>query len=111
MVKILNTDTINQLIEDIGKEGLSNVLEIFKIEMIDYRRILKEEQNTFLSIQNLMHKIKGSAISLGAEKLSIISIEIELAAKNKEHDIFNKIADLYIILDDTFNECNNFSLK
>jgi PAS domain S-box-containing protein len=87
--QILNQDTIDQLQKYGGEEMVYSALKEFEQEADEQIKecVAALKKNDFKTIQKHLHTLKGSAGTLGIEKVAQISQEIE--AKMKKQDFSN----------------------
>jgi hypothetical protein len=100
---IVNRETINQLQKYGGAEMVFNALKEFEEEANGqikecFEAIKKED---FTTIQKHLHTLKGSAGTLGLEKIAQTAVEIE--AEMKEQD-YSNVANGLLELNNNFAE-------
>jgi len=104
---IIDHNVINELREIGDDEFLKELLETFIIQSDE---IIEQTEKAYfnnnnLEVSQLAHKLKGSSLNIGANKLGNICKYLELSTK--EHfpdDIFNKIHELKDTYKDTKEE-------
>jgi len=107
--QIINQDIINQLQKYGGKDLVFNTFQEFREEA---EELIKECTQALLnkdynSIAKIMHTLKGTAGTLGIEKIAQVSQEIETYIKKEEYAGLN---DSLIELGNNFAEFNeNFT--
>lgn len=102
-LEIVNRETINQLQKYGGAEMVFNALKEFEEEANGqikecFEAIKKED---FTTIQKHLHTLKGSAGTLGLEKIAQTALEIEAKMKDQE---YSNVANGLLELNNNFAE-------
>lgn len=105
----IDYNVINELKEIGDEDFLKELLETFINQSDEIIEQLEKAyfDNNNLLVSQLAHKLKGSSLNVGANKLGNISKYIELNTKNTFPDnIFSKIHELKDIYEETKVELN-----
>ncbi|ODS12017.1 Phosphorelay protein LuxU [Vibrio scophthalmi] len=82
VMQVLNQAKVERLGNEIGKENVPILLEIFLGELAQYIETLSVEQdNQGAYLKDISHALKSSAASFGAEALCALAVELDAAAK------------------------------
>ena len=106
---IINVEVVDQLKKYGGEEMVMNVFKDFEkesLEQID-SCILSLNDGNYENILINLHTLKGNAGTLGIEKVSNLTIEIEAKLK-KEESIYDDLADELDQLKANFEEFKNY---
>ena len=103
----INKNVFDNFIKDAGKESAAIILNLFIEEMIEYENSLKKSAS-LTSIKEIMHKLKSSALSLGASTVANLAIEIETLARNEDSKSFDLLPDLYEAFQSTISFFNDY---
>lgn len=103
----IDKDTFDKFIQDVGKENAEMILDLFIEEMREYENSLKEVAS-LTSIKEIMHKLKSSALSMGASTVANLAIEIENLARNEDSKSFDLLPNLYVAFQDTISFFNDY---
>jgi HPt (histidine-containing phosphotransfer) domain-containing protein len=103
----IDKDTFDRFIKDVGNENAEMILDLFIKEMREYENSLKKVAS-LTSIKEIMHKLKSSALSMGASTVANLAIEIENLARNENSKSFDLLPDLYEAFQNTINFFNDY---
>ena len=102
---MFNEATIEQLIDDVGIEVLSQLMSVFSAESTKLVQQLTAAESDFSDYARLAHSLKSCAKSYGADKLADVAAEIEFKAKNNDNfeQLKPCLANLEIIHSETID--------
>jgi len=106
----IDKDTFDRFLRDVGEENAEMILDLFIGEMREYENSLKEAAS-LSSIKDIMHKLKSSALSMGASTVANLAIEIENLARNDDSKSFDLLPDLYEAFQITISSFNDYKKK
>jgi two-component system phosphorelay protein LuxU len=81
---MLNTETLEQLKQDVGQDLLVTLVTIF-IKETD-QSLATFENSSIQEQQRISHSLKSSALSYGTDEVGIIAKQLELAIKEQQLD-------------------------
>ncbi|USD66112.1 Hpt domain-containing protein [Vibrio sp. SCSIO 43136] len=88
MTRVVNTDRISELANDIGEENLPMLFNIFIGELMDYAEALANAPSEQLQaedqLKSISHSLKSSAASFGAEQLCDFATNLDARYKTGE---------------------------
>lgn len=107
---ILNHDRISELQESLGDNfnaAFLTLLQEFETSLLSDRGLLETliELDKFDRAARVAHRIKGSAINLGFQKLSELSHELDLLCRHPEKD---PIERAFLQLDESIRDLGDF---
>ncbi|KII78635.1 quorum-sensing phosphorelay protein LuxU [Vibrio renipiscarius] len=81
-MQVLNQAKVDRLSNEIGRENVPILLDIFLGELAQYiERLTTVSEGQGAYIQDISHALKSSAASFGAEALCALAIDFDAAAK------------------------------
>ena len=104
----LNSDRIDDLCSEIGRENLPILLDIFLGELNGYQAVLKvENEELERKLGEISHALKSSAASFGADNLCEVAVEIDAKVKAGEKVSTEEIRECILSsLDNTIQAYN-----
>lgn len=100
---VINEGQLDQLLDEVGKENASLVLDTFLTEL-DKRLASIENASSRKDVAKIfaaVHALKSTAYSYGAIKLGDLLTQIELAASNDASDVFKRVKELIFVSSET----------
>ncbi len=85
-MELLNQSKVDKLAQDIGKENIPVLVQIFLGELVTYQQSLMSNELADKKeyLKEISHALKSSAASFGADKLCAKAIDIDSRAKQDE---------------------------
>lgn len=83
----------NKFMEELGIENGKMIIEIFIEELNDHIIQIRNAED-YGTIQSIMHQIKSTSKTLGANVLSVKASQIEKQAKEEDNQAFNSIDEV-----------------
>ncbi len=107
---MFNKDTLKQLKSDVGSEALIQLFGIFEKESARLVQSLCNSSELMDESERLAHSLKSCAKSYGADELSDIAAQLELAAKeNNETDFASNLPNLSTVYVQTMSQLPTLS--
>lgn len=83
---MINTETLRDLEEVIGREAIERILSVFlkelDIQLFEILACMKAGQTN--RVEDIAHALKSTSATFGATELRQIALRIEIAARNED---------------------------
>ena len=103
-----NVETVFPFIEDDSNSSKAPVEYVAPTIIVNLFCVNKVDVS---SIKDIMHKLKSSALSMGASTVANLAIEIENLARNDDSKSFDLLPDLYEAFQITISSFNDYKKK